>query len=89
MTTVQIRIDEKIKNQTKEILDGLGLDMSGAIKIYFQQIIINKGIPFKITEKPEDFPELSQADRFAVAEKSFAFWKSENDDNIFNENISI
>ncbi len=48
MTTVQIRIDEDTKNRAKDILNNLGLDMSTAIKVYFQQIIINKGIPFKL-----------------------------------------
>ena len=48
MTTIQIRIDEKTKKQTQKILKQIGLDMTTAIKLYFKQIAINKGIPFRI-----------------------------------------
>lgn len=48
MSTIQVRIDEKIKKSAKKILDKLGLDFSSAIKIYMHQIVTNQGIPFKI-----------------------------------------
>ncbi|MCX6733297.1 MAG: type II toxin-antitoxin system RelB/DinJ family antitoxin [Candidatus Peregrinibacteria bacterium] len=48
MATVQIRIDEKTKKSAKKILDEVGLDMSSAIKLYFNQITIRQGIPFQI-----------------------------------------
>lgn len=46
MTNVIIRIDEKLKKQTKTILEKQGLDMSTAIKMFFSQIVIEKGLPF-------------------------------------------
>ena len=46
-TTIQIRIDSKVKNAAKKILDELGLDMSSAIKLYLSQIVHSKGIPFQ------------------------------------------
>jgi len=48
MPTIQVRIDQKIKNQAKKILDEVGLDMTSAIKVYLNQIVISKGIPFSI-----------------------------------------
>ncbi len=48
MTTIQVRIDKKTKKQAQKILNEMGLDMSTAIKLYFKQIAINKGIPFRI-----------------------------------------
>lgn len=48
MTTVQARIDTKVKKDTKRILDKLGLDFSSAINLYFRQITQKKGIPFRI-----------------------------------------
>lgn len=47
MSTIQIRIDDKIKKSAKKILDEVGMDMSSAIKIYLKQIVISKGIPFQ------------------------------------------
>ncbi len=48
MPQIQLRIDEKTKQSVKKILDEVGLDMSSAIKIYLKQIILYKGIPFKV-----------------------------------------
>ncbi len=48
MATIQLRIDNATKKSAKNILDKLGIDMSSAIKIYLKQIVINKGIPFKV-----------------------------------------
>jgi DNA-damage-inducible protein J len=47
-TTIQTRIDPKVKKQAKKILDTLGLTMSEAIGAYLRQIILHKGIPFKL-----------------------------------------
>lgn len=48
MTTIQIRIDEKTKKAAKKELDELGIDMSGAIKLFLNQIAIHHRIPFPI-----------------------------------------
>lgn len=65
MSFIQLRIDDETKQSAKKILDKLGVDMSSAIKVYLKQIVINKGIPFKlITENgltPEDERDILQA----------------------------
>ena len=48
MTTVQIRIDEKTKRDAKKVLDRLGIDMSGAMKLYLRQIALRKRIPMDL-----------------------------------------
>ena len=48
MNTLQIRIDEKTKQEAKRVLDKLGLDMSSAIKLYLRQISRTQGIPFPL-----------------------------------------
>ncbi len=50
MATIHVRIDEKTKKQVKKILGDLGLDMSTAVNMYFQQILLNEGIPFDVTK---------------------------------------
>lgn len=45
---MQVRIDQKTKKSAKKVLDELGLDMSSAVKIYFKQIAVTKGIPFRL-----------------------------------------
>lgn len=48
MSTIQVRIDPKTKRDAQKVLDKVGLDMSSAIKVYFNQIVISQGIPFPI-----------------------------------------
>lgn len=64
MSTIQIRIDQKEKNEVKRILDNIGLDFSSAIKLYFKQIRKYKGIPYLLTENgltPKEEAEILQA----------------------------
>ena len=49
MSTIQIRIDSKLKKSAKKILDSIGLDMSSAIKIYLKKLTERKGLPFLVT----------------------------------------
>ncbi len=48
MTTINIRTDEKQKLAATAILNHMGLDMSSAIKLFLQQVIITNSIPFPI-----------------------------------------
>lgn len=57
MSTIQVRIDEKTKKSAQKVLNEIGLDMSSAVKIYFKQIILNKGIPFRILTENGFTPE--------------------------------
>lgn len=47
-TTLQIRIDEETKDQAKQILGELGLDMSSAIKLFLRNIIITESVPLEL-----------------------------------------
>lgn len=53
MTNVTIRIDDKLKQDAKRTLEKQGLDMSTAIKMFFSQVVIEKGLPFLPTHNPE------------------------------------
>jgi DNA-damage-inducible protein J len=50
MATVQtqIRIDEDVKREASELLNGLGLNLSDAVNMYLRQIILQRRIPFEI-----------------------------------------
>lgn len=65
MSTIQIRIDEGTKKSAKKIFDDVGIDMSSAIKVYLKQVIINKGIPFKLVT--ENGMTISQENRILDA----------------------
>jgi len=49
MATIQLRVDENMKKQAKQIFEKMGLDMSSAVKLFLSQVIMKKEIPFRIT----------------------------------------
>lgn len=48
MATINIRTDEKLKKDAGKIFRELGLDMSGAVKLFLSQVVITKTVPFKL-----------------------------------------
>ena len=48
MATININVDEKIKEQAKETLDFLGTNFTNVINMLLRQIILTESIPFEI-----------------------------------------
>lgn len=46
MTTLNVRIDEKIKTKAMKILSERGLNLSTGINVFLRQVIEEKGLPF-------------------------------------------
>lgn len=53
MTTINIRIDENMKNKANKTFAGIGLDMSSAIKLFLHQSIKEDGLPFHPSNNPK------------------------------------
>jgi addiction module RelB/DinJ family antitoxin len=47
-TTLNLRVDPKVKQHAEEILSELGISMSAAITMYLKQINMTGGIPFPL-----------------------------------------
>lgn len=47
-TIINVRADAVQKKKANKIFKELGLDMSSAIKLFLQQVILTKSIPFPI-----------------------------------------
>lgn len=43
---VQIRVDNKLKDEVTAIYEQLGLDLSTAVRIFFKRSVAEQGIPF-------------------------------------------
>ncbi len=52
MTTINIRIDEKLKKEATKTLASLGMDTSSAVKMFLTQVVREKGLPFTPTGDP-------------------------------------
>jgi DNA-damage-inducible protein J len=48
-TTMNLRIDSKLKKNAENIVSQLGISMSSAIALYLRAIVREKGIPFPVT----------------------------------------
>lgn len=45
---VRARVDAHVKEQATEVLDQLGITMSGAIRMLLSQVVANKALPFEL-----------------------------------------
>ena len=60
---VYARIEPDIKDQAEKILSALGIPVSNAINMFYNQIILQKGIPFDVklpAARPVAINELSK-----------------------------
>ena len=46
--SVNVRINENIKQQAESILEDLGISRAVAIDLFYRQIILHKGLPFDL-----------------------------------------
>ena len=42
----QVRIDDELREQAAEVFRGLGLDMSSAVRLFFNRVVMEQGLPF-------------------------------------------
>ena len=47
-TTLQTRIDAKLKRDAKKALGSMGLDMSTGVKMFLTQVVRTQSIPFQV-----------------------------------------
>lgn len=52
MTTLSVRVDSKVKKAAGKVFADLGLDLSTGVKIFLQQVITEKGLPFTPSKNP-------------------------------------
>ena len=59
MSTVakNFRIDSELNDQATKLLEGLGLSMSQAVSMFLKQVVLHRGLPFKV-EYPQYSKEL-------------------------------
>lgn len=60
------RIEPEIKKEAEDILEALGIPISGAINMFYKQIILHKGMPFDV-RLPQPKQENSAAYTTAVS----------------------
>lgn len=72
MATLNIRIDDTIKNQACSVLDSLHMSQSEAVRLYFEYIALHKKLPIKNLVVDDDADLLALVkQRLANPEPSF------------------
>ena len=46
--TINVRIDKNIKKQAQKVVEELGLDLSSAVKLFLNKVVMTKSIPFEL-----------------------------------------
>jgi len=66
-STLQIRVDSRLRHAAEELFDKAGLDMSSAVRLFLRQSVIRRKLPFEVlTEAPDPF--WSEANQRALRE---------------------
>jgi DNA-damage-inducible protein J len=52
MANLNIRVDDKLKEQTEDIFDYIGMSLSTAVTIFLKQVVRSNGIPFELQGDP-------------------------------------
>lgn len=51
-STLQIRIDDNLKEQAVALFDRLGLDLPTAVRIFLKKAVSENGVPFELKDTP-------------------------------------
>ena len=62
-TSISIRLDSKLKEQTEDVLVQFGLNMTVVVNMLFHQIVREQSIPLSLTLRPN----ISTLDELSIA----------------------
>ena len=48
MATINIRVDENLKQESERVFEELGIGMTAAMTIFLKAVVRNNGIPFSL-----------------------------------------
>lgn len=57
VSNIQIRVPRKLRKDTDKVLSGIGVDLSTAIRMFMNQVVYSRGIPFEL-KIPEESDEV-------------------------------
>jgi DNA-damage-inducible protein J len=79
---IRARTEPDVKEKAEAIFEKLGLNATGAINLFYRQVILHKGIPFEIrvpnatTRKAMADVKAGKVERFKDAESMFKALRS-------------
>ena len=65
---VKSRIDNDLKEQAASVLGDCGLNLSSAVRLFLEQVVINQGLPFQINRTPSAMSRRALAEARVIEE---------------------
>jgi DNA-damage-inducible protein J len=51
--TLEVNLGPALKKKANKVLDGLGLDIDTAVRVFLKKVVATHSIPFALAEEPE------------------------------------
>lgn len=67
--TLEVTLDPVLKKQALKVLDGLGLDLESAVRVFLKKVVATHSIPFALAEEPEPYRFSAKETREILAAK--------------------
>lgn len=64
MANLQVRLDDSLKAKAQTVAEGMGMDLSSAVRIFLAQMVRENGLPFT----PSNDPFYSAKNRQALSQ---------------------
>jgi DNA-damage-inducible protein J len=77
---IRARVDPKLKEDAENVFEELGLSVTQAITLYYQQVKLTRGIPFEIR-----LPNETTVQTFAETDADENIIRFENAQEMFDE----
>lgn len=78
-SSVSVRMDTALKENAEKILGELGISASGAVQMFYRQIVLHRGLPFELTlpqAKPTAIGGMSREELDRELQKGMASLKA-------------
>ncbi len=70
-STIQIRVDDDLKNKSDQLFKDLGTDTTSAIRMFLTQAVAHNGFPFEIKRTvPNPYTTMTEEEMFQRLEQS-------------------
>jgi len=70
-STIQVRVDDELKNKSDQLFKDLGTDTTSAIRMFLIQAVANNGFPFEIKRSERNpYTVMSEDEMLKKLEKS-------------------
>jgi DNA-damage-inducible protein J len=69
---LNIDVGEKTKQEASRILDEMGMNMTTAVKVFLNQVVVENGLPFQPCTKNALFTRNMETARKAVADEAWS-----------------